>query len=109
MRDKSQLRPFDFAIAVLAERQHGVVGHLQLVALGLSRQAINWRVRAGRLHRVHQGVYAVGHRRLTQRGRWMAAVLAGGDGAVLSHRSAAALWQLLPSRGATHITTSRAL
>ena len=69
---------------------------------------IHLRVRAGRLHRVHKSVYAVGHRRLTQRGRWMAAVLAGADDAVLSHRSAAALWQILPP-GRTHVTTPRIL
>ena len=109
MRDKSQPRPVDALIAALAATQHGVVAFAQLVALGLSRQSIGRRVRAGRLHRVHQGVYAVGHKRLTQRGRWVAAVLAGGDAAVLSHRSAAALWQILPVRGETHVTTPRAL
>ena len=56
------------------------------------------RLRCGRLHRIHRGVYAVGHRKLTRRGRWMAAVLAGGRGAALSHRSAAELWSLLPPR-----------
>jgi hypothetical protein len=54
--------------------------------------AIKYRLRTGRLHRIHAGVYAVGHRRLTQQGRWLAAVLAGGDDAVLSHRYAAAHW-----------------
>jgi very-short-patch-repair endonuclease len=53
------------------------------------------RVRAGRLHRIHRGVYAVGHPGLSNEGRWMAAVLACGEGAVLSHRSAAELWGLL--------------
>ena len=101
-----QPRRFDAAIAALAARQHGVVGYPQLKALGLSRQSIDHRVQSGRLHRIHQGVYAVGHKRLTQRGRWMAAVLAGGERAVLSHRSAAALWQLLPQRGRIHITVA---
>lgn len=64
----------------------------QLVALGLGSQIVDRRVAAGRLHRVHQGVYAVGHSNLTLRGSFMAAVLAGGSGAVLSHRSAAVLW-----------------
>ena len=58
------------------------------------------RVAAGRLHRVHRGVYAVGHRRLTGRGRSMAAVLAYGSNAVLSHRSAAGLWGLRANSGA---------
>ena len=71
-----------------------VVHRLQLLALGLSASAIDRRVRAGRLHRIHVGVYAVGHTRLTRHGRFMAAILACGEGAVLSHRSASALWGL---------------
>lgn len=109
MGNKSQGRPLDAAIAAIAERQHGVIGHSQLLALGLSRKMIHLRVRAGRLHRIHQGVYAVGHRRLSQRGRYMAAVLSGGEDAVLSHRSAAALWDILPARGRIHVTTPRTL
>jgi hypothetical protein len=62
------------------------------VALGLSGGAIATRIRTGRLHRVHRGVYAVGHARIDGNGLYMAAVLACGDGAVLSHRAAAALW-----------------
>lgn len=54
------------------------------------------RLEQGRLHELHRGVYVVGVRRISRRGRWMAAVLASGDGAVLSHRSAARLWRLLP-------------
>jgi predicted transcriptional regulator of viral defense system len=80
----------------LAERQHGVVSLSQLLSLGLSRSAVAKRARAGRLTRIHRGVYAVGHARLTRRGRWMAAVLAYGPGAVLSHRSAAALHGIRP-------------
>src|SRR5213080_2878946 len=76
----------------LARRQHGVVARRQLLELGFSRQAIDHRIRRGRLHRVHNGVYAVGRPELTRHGRWMAAVLACGDGAALSHRSAAELW-----------------
>jgi hypothetical protein len=65
-----------------------------LLALGLSRTQISRLVRRGHLIRVHRGVYAVGHDRLTARGRWMAAVLACGPRAVLSHRAAIALWDL---------------
>jgi very-short-patch-repair endonuclease len=83
-------------MADLAERQHGVVSLSQLVILGLSRQAVSKRASSGRLHRVHQGVYAVGHRRLTRHGRWMAAVLAYGPDALLSHISALALHGLRP-------------
>lgn len=90
----------DAEIARLAARQHGVVTHRQLLAAGLGRSAISKRNRRGRLHRMHQGVYAVGYRRRSLETRWMAAVLACGEGAVLCHRSAAALWGLLrPSDG----------
>ncbi len=81
-------------IAALAARQHGVVSIAQLLALGLSHKAVWDWVQAGHLHRLYRGVYAVGHRRLTPHGRWMAAVLACGPGAALSHRAALALWQL---------------
>jgi very-short-patch-repair endonuclease len=63
-----------------------------LVGLGLGEAAIERRVALGRLHPVALGVYAVGHRRISPLGRWMTAVLSSGEGAVLSHRSAAALW-----------------
>lgn len=81
-------------IPLIAGRQHGVVSRAQLLEMGLSDNGIARRVRAGRLHRLHAGVYAVGHTALGDRGRWMAAVLAGGRGAALSHHSAAALWEL---------------
>jgi predicted transcriptional regulator of viral defense system len=89
--------PGDRGVAELARRQHGVVARRQLVALGLGRGAIAHRLATGRLHCFHVGVYAVGHTALSYRGRWMAAVLACGPGAVLSHRSAAAHWGLRPS------------
>jgi predicted transcriptional regulator of viral defense system len=75
----------------LAERQHGVVTRLQLVALGLTDQGINRRVADGRLHRVHQGVYAVGRPTLTTKGRFLAAVVSCGPDAALSHFAAAVL------------------
>lgn len=65
--------------------------------LDVAEHRIRHRVAIGRLHRVHQGVYAVGHSRLTRKGRWMAAVLAHGPQAVLSHRAALALWELRPT------------
>jgi very-short-patch-repair endonuclease len=68
-----------------------------LHVLGVDDNAIAYRVRVGRLHRLHRGVYAVGHTVLTGRGRWMAAVLAAGPEAVLSHAAAGALWGLRPS------------
>src|SRR5918996_4736448 len=84
--------PLDAAVAQLAARQHGCVALAQVRELGLSSTGVRSRVAAGKLHRLHRGVYAVGHPALPPRGLWMAAVLACGPGAVLSHRSAAALW-----------------
>lgn len=83
----------------LVRRQHGVVTRRQLLALGYSPKAIEHRIGDGRLHLVYRGVYAVGRPELDQRGRWMAAVLAGGEGAALSHRSAAVLWGIWQREG----------
>jgi very-short-patch-repair endonuclease len=95
----------DMAIGQIAARQHGVVSFQQLMAAGVSASGISRRVSAGRLHRVFRGVYAVGHTRLSSEGRWMSAVLACGEGASLSHRTAAELWGLLPRRnGPTDVT-----
>jgi very-short-patch-repair endonuclease len=76
----------------LVRRQQGVVAHRQLREFGLGRSSIRWRVKSGRLHPVRRGVYAVGRPEVSLNGRWMAALLACGPGAVLSHGSAAALW-----------------
>ncbi|HST68779.1 MAG TPA: type IV toxin-antitoxin system AbiEi family antitoxin domain-containing protein [Solirubrobacterales bacterium] len=103
MPNKSDTR--DDAIARCATRQHGVVTARQLAVAGLGRSAIAERTRVGRLHRVHRGVYAVGHRSLSLHGCFMAAVLACGEGAVLSHGSAAVLWKLLkPLDGPIHVS-----
>ncbi len=85
-------------MARLAFDQQGVVSLSQLTGLGFGIRAVERRVRDGRLHRVHREVFAVGHRRLSQRSHWWAAVLAYGDHALLSHRSAAALWGLAKPR-----------
>jgi hypothetical protein len=96
-------------MVALARRQHGVVSMMQLRALGIDRGAVDWRVRRGRLHRLHRGVYAVGHARLTFRGTLWAAVLACGgvDAAVLSHRTAATVWDLSPPPGRLDVTSLR--
>jgi hypothetical protein len=86
----------DLEIATLAAAQDGVVARSQLRALGIGDAAIDHRVRGGRLHVVHRGVYAVGHPLISAEGRWRAAVLAVGDGAVLSHVTAAAAWEWRP-------------
>lgn len=92
MRGSARTRGKDAEIATLADQQHGVVARGQLVDIGVGEDAIDRRIEAGRLHPLHLGVYAIGHRVVSREGRWMAAVLACGPGAVLSHRSAAALW-----------------
>jgi very-short-patch-repair endonuclease len=84
------------AIAELATRQRGVITRAQLLRIGLTRGAIDHRVKSARLHTLHRGVYLVGHAVQAKGARELAAVLACGRGAVLSHRSAAGLWRLLP-------------
>jgi hypothetical protein len=87
-------------LAKLAAQQHGVVALYELEALGFTKWPVQRRVETALLHRLHRAVYAVGHTRLTTRGRWMAAVLACGPQAVLSHHAAVALWELRPNPAA---------
>jgi very-short-patch-repair endonuclease len=103
MTPKTQTRPRvwrdrERRLARLTARQHGVVARRQLLALGFGEEAIKLRLDAGRLHHVHAAVFALGHSRIDQTGRRWAAVLAYGDGTLLSHRSAAALWGLSRQR-----------
>jgi very-short-patch-repair endonuclease len=106
-RRRSGPAALDRALADLAARQYGVVSLEQLRALGLGPRGAQHRVTSGRLHRLHRGVYAVGHDAVATDGRRIAAVLACGPGAVLSHRSAAAAWGLRPtSRARLEVTTS---
>jgi very-short-patch-repair endonuclease len=103
MREESDTS--DAHVAKIAARQHGVVTAEQLREANIDKSAVSRRVKAGRLHRLHRGVYAVGHRAPNWHARWMAAVLACGEGAVLSHSSAAALWKLLrPIDGPIHVS-----
>jgi very-short-patch-repair endonuclease len=98
----------DGRIAALAAQQHGVVSRAQLLTFGLGHSAIDDRLARGLLHPIHRGVFSVGHRVLTREGAWIAAVLAAGPGAVLSHRSAAALWGIRDaSRAAIEVITTR--
>jgi very-short-patch-repair endonuclease len=84
-----------------------LVTHRQLVAIGIHGSAITRRVATGRLQRIYRGVYAVGHLQQTSEARWIAAVMAGGPGAVLSHLDAAALWRIYDGAGARiHVTTT---
>lgn len=93
-------------IGRLAAHQHGVVSRRQLLDAGIAAGAMERRVASGHLVRVHRGVYAVGHAQLRREGRWLAAVLAAGRGAALSHRSAAALHGIRES-DAIDVTTTR--
>lgn len=96
------------ALGEFAARQHGVLSLLQLREFGLSDKAIHGRIRSGRLRRLYQGVYAVGPMALTERGRELAAVLACGDGAALSHRSAGFAWGMVKRQAhKIHVTCAR--
>jgi len=91
-----------------AKLQHGLLTRQDLLAIGYGRRSIQHRVAKGRLHLVTRGVYAVGWQQLTPKRRWMAAVLACGEGAVLSHRSAATLWGMTAGdRGAVDVSVRR--
>jgi hypothetical protein len=104
---EARSRLADRAIAALADAQHGVVSRTQLLSAGVSGRQVDRRVERRLLRVLHRGVYAVGHRALTAKGIWMAAVLAAGDGAVLSHWSAASLWRLRSGRGPRSHVTAR--
>jgi very-short-patch-repair endonuclease len=95
-------------VAALAGGQHGMVARRQLLEVGLTPEMIKTRLRHGALHRFHRGVFAYGHQALTVESRWMAAVLAFGPDAALSHRSAGQLWGLVPrSRIRPEVTRPR--
>lgn len=92
-------RRWDLDIAHIANRQHGLVTLAQLEGLGMDRRTAAARVGSGRLHRIHQGVFAVGYPRLTPEATFLAAVLSCGPDAVLSHGSASTLWGFWEERG----------
>lgn len=112
MESRGDTRQRDRRIAALATRQRGLVGRTQLLALGLGASGIDDWVSRGRLHGIHRGVYAVGHRAMPRDAAALAAVMSCGPGAVLSHRSAAELWDLRRSamtrvEVSTPVTTGR--
>jgi very-short-patch-repair endonuclease len=94
-------------IVGLVQGQHGVVTHAQLTSLGVGRRTLNRWLASGRLQSVHRDVYAYGPRPLARRGKWLAAVLAMGPGAFLSHQSAAALWGLAGDRPKVDVNAPR--
>ncbi len=102
----------DELLAALAELQYGVVARWQLTLLGYGKDAIQVRIDSGLLKPMHAGVYAVGHTKLTRNGYFLAAVLAFGPRAVLSHRTAGVHWTILSSRQVkvdvtTHVSGQR--
>jgi hypothetical protein len=107
MDEQRDNHAIDDAIGRVANRQGGVVSRAQLLARA-GRGAIDHRIREGRLRPVHRGVYAVGHDAIPIRGRLCAALLVAGDGAALSHRTAAYVLTLLPSMPPfVEVTTTR--
>jgi very-short-patch-repair endonuclease len=95
----------DRVIQRLADTHHGVVCRRQLAAAGITGAMLKARVASGHLLRLHRGIYAVGHTRLRREGWWLAAVLACGPRAALSHRDAAALHGIRPcSRAKVDVT-----
>jgi very-short-patch-repair endonuclease len=92
---RPQSSTVEATLARLAARSHGVVTRAQLLAAGITRAEIKWRLRTGALQRVHPGVYRVGHRAPSVQATYLAAVWACGDDAVLSGRAAAHLWGLI--------------
>lgn len=86
------LHAVDLAVSELASGQHGLVTLAQAVERGMTPRMVEVRVRTGFLLVMYRGVFAVGHRPTSDEAWWLAAVLACGEGALLSHRSAAALW-----------------
>jgi very-short-patch-repair endonuclease len=99
-------RGWEAVVTDLAEQQHGDVARWQLEGI-VSLDWIDHRLRLGWLHPLYRGVYAVGHRPATRESRWMAAVLAGGPGAVLSHRTAGAHWGIRGSWSRIDVTVAR--
>lgn len=98
----------DLLIATLTERQHGLIARWQALGLGITARQINDRVQRGLLVPVHPGVYRLRGVPFTRELRWLAAVLAGGDGATLSHQAAAALHQFDIRRVRPVVTTPHA-
>jgi hypothetical protein len=96
-------REINRLIAQLARRQHGVVARRQLIEAGIDPRSVTRRVSSGQLQVVFRGVFAMAGSPLTERGRWMAAVLTCGDGAVLSHITAACAWGICAHQGVIHV------
>jgi very-short-patch-repair endonuclease len=95
--DLAGRRKLDVLRARLAARQDGVVGRAQLIAIGYTGDEIDYDIACARLIRIHRGTYAVGHTAISDRGRIVAALIAAGPGAAVSHGTAAYVYTLIPS------------
>jgi very-short-patch-repair endonuclease len=105
MRGKLVAAGVEARIARVTRAQHGLITRTQLLDVGLGADAVDYRLAKGRLVAVHRGVYVVGPQRLSKEGWWLAAVLACGPVAVLSHAAAAAHWRIIPeARGTVDVT-----
>ena len=95
----SSLQPYARSAWALARRQHGVVARAQLLEIGFTPSAIRHRLRVGRLHVLHRGVYAIGRPEIDQLGRWMAAVLSCGPrrSSVIAVLPSCGVWAPFPS------------
>jgi very-short-patch-repair endonuclease len=98
------MHPRDRAVAELAGRQDNVISRKQLLALGVGRRAIARRLANGLWQRRHRGVYLIGPAPPTPRARARAALLACGEGAVASHRTAGDIWRIMAPGGDVHVT-----
>src|SRR5436190_11528598 len=103
MRGESSSRRADRTIAALAANQHGIVARWQLLQLGVTARQIQLRLQGGCLHEIHRGIYLVGHTVPPALALEQAALLACGEKAVLSRRSAANLWGILPYPASAHV------
>lgn len=107
LRDVAAVVGADARVALLATAQGGVVSREEAFALSLSADEIRTRLRLGRWRTLHRGVYAVGHEAVGLRGRAIAALLAAPAGAVLSHRMAAAVWDVWRGEPPAEVTVTR--
>lgn len=98
------MHPADASIAQVAGRQDNVISRAQLIALGVGRRTIARQLERGRWQRLHRGIYLIGPAPPTLRAKTRAAALSCGEGSIVSHRSAAAIYGLMPPAGDVHIT-----
>ena len=85
-------------VRAIARDQHGIVTRAQLLTAGVDRRVVDRALRSGGLHPIHRGVFSMQAPELaTEDALLIAALLVAGEGAVLSHGTAAWRWQLIPA------------